>query len=148
MVSKLFLGTNFVEGKAMADDTQMNQMVESIAMLKKNFENTEKVLEKVEKKLEMNDLQVHNQISEIMQDTNMKFNQMLKNIAYLTQVAEKGKSSLETKQGEPVIVEATDAGRVHIQELHHDQAKNKGVHIEEVDIPSNSNEEDGQRRAV
>ncbi|KAE8009278.1 hypothetical protein FH972_005725 [Carpinus fangiana] len=96
----------------------------------------------------MNDLQVQNQISEITQDTNMKFNKMLKNIVYLTQVAEKGKSSLETRQGEPVIVEATDASRVHIQELHHDQAKNKGVHIDEADIPGNSNEEDGKRRAV
>jgi hypothetical protein len=64
----------------MAGGTRMNQMAESIAMLKKNFENTEKVLEKVEKKLEMNDLQ----ISEITQDTNMKFNQVLKSIAYLT----------------------------------------------------------------
>ena len=77
----------------MADGTRMNQMAESIAILKKNFEHTEKVLEKVEKKLEMNDLQVQNQISEITQDTNLKFNQMLKNIEYLTQVAEKGKSS-------------------------------------------------------
>jgi hypothetical protein len=75
----------------MVDGTQMNQMAESIAMLKKNFENIEKVLKKVKKKLEMNDLQVQNQILEITQDTNMKFNQMLKNIAYLTQVAEKGK---------------------------------------------------------
>jgi hypothetical protein len=81
----------------MVDGTQMNQMAKSIAMLKKNFENTEKVLKKVEKKLEMNDLHVQNQILEITQDTNMKFNQMLKNIAYLTQVAEKGKSSLETR---------------------------------------------------
>jgi hypothetical protein len=75
----------------MVDGTQMNQMAESIAMLKKNFENIEKVLKKVEKKLEMNDLQGQNQILEITQDTNMKFNQMLKNIAYLTQVAEKGR---------------------------------------------------------
>jgi effector-binding domain-containing protein len=81
----------------MVDGTQMNQMAESIAMLKKIFENIEKVLKKVEKKLEMNDLQRQNQILEITQDTNMKFNQMLKNIAYLTQVAEKGKSSLETR---------------------------------------------------
>jgi hypothetical protein len=123
-------------------------MAESIAMLKKNFENIEKVLKNEEKKLEMNYLQVQNQFSEIMQDTNMKINQMLKNIAYLTQVTEKGKSSLETRQGEPVIVEAIDAGRVHIQELYHDQARNIGVHIEEVDIPGSSNEEDGQRRAI
>jgi hypothetical protein len=47
-----------------------------------------------------------------------------------------------------VIVEAIDASKVHIQELHHDQAKNKGVHIEEVDIPSSNSEEDGQRRVV
>jgi hypothetical protein len=120
----------------------MNQMAESIAMLKKNFENIEKVLKNVEKKLEMNYLQVQNQFSEIMQDTNMKINQMLKNIAYLTQVTENGRSSLETRQGEPVIVEATDAGRVHIQELYHDQARNIGVHIEEVDILGSSNEED------
>jgi hypothetical protein len=117
-------------------------------MLKKNVEKNEKVLEKVDKKLEMTDLQVQNQISNIMQDTNMKFSEMLKNIAYMTQVAKKGKSSLETRQSELVVLEATDADRVHIQELHHDQDKNKGVHIKEADIPGSSNEEDGQRRAV
>jgi hypothetical protein len=47
-----------------------------------------------------------------------------------------------------VIEEAIDAGRVHMQQLHHDQAKNKGVHIEETDILGSSNEEDGQRRTV
>jgi hypothetical protein len=44
----------------------------------------------------------------------MKIDQMLKSIAYLTQATEKGKNSLETRQSEPVIVEATDAGRVHM----------------------------------
>jgi predicted DNA-binding protein YlxM (UPF0122 family) len=87
----------------MADGTHMNQMAESIAALKKNVEKNEKVLEKVEKKLEQSDLQVKNQISEIMQDINKKFGEMMKNIANLTQVADKGKSCLENKQGEPVL---------------------------------------------
>jgi DNA anti-recombination protein RmuC len=87
----------------MADGTRMNQMAESIVAMKKNVEKNEKVLEKVEKKLEQSDLQVKNQISEIMQDTNKIFGEMMKNIADLTQVAKKGKSYLENKQGEPVL---------------------------------------------
>jgi hypothetical protein len=43
----------------MADGTRMNQMVESIVVLKKNVEKNEKTLEKVEKRLEINDNQVH-----------------------------------------------------------------------------------------
>jgi hypothetical protein len=90
----------------MADGTRMNQMAENIVVLKKTVEKNEKVLEKIEKRLEQSDLQVRNQISEIRQDINMKFGEIMKNLAYLTQVAEKGKSSLETKHGEPLIVEA------------------------------------------
>jgi hypothetical protein len=50
----------------MVDGTCMNQMAETIIALKKNVEKNEKVLEKVEKKLEQNDLQVKNQISDFM----------------------------------------------------------------------------------
>jgi hypothetical protein len=39
----------------MADGTRMNQMAESIVVLKKNVEKNENLLEKVEKRLEIND---------------------------------------------------------------------------------------------
>ena len=65
----------------MADGMRMNQMAESIVMLKKNVEKNEKVFEKVEKKLKQSDLQVRNQLSKIMQDTSMKFGEMMKNLA-------------------------------------------------------------------
>ena len=57
------------------------------------------------------------------------------------------KSSLETKQGEPMIVEVNTGDRVHIQELCPDHAKNKGVCIKEGDIPSSTTTEDCQRKA-
>lgn len=57
----------------MADGTRMNQMVETIAALKKNVEKNKKVLEKVEKKLEQNDLQVKNQIFDFIQNSDWKF---------------------------------------------------------------------------
>ncbi|KAB8420575.1 hypothetical protein FH972_024970 [Carpinus fangiana] len=78
----------------------------------------------------------------------MKFEEMMKNLAYLTQATKKKKSSLETKQGEPVIMEANAGDRVHMQEHRPDHAKNKGVRIEEGDIPGSSVAEDCYRRAV
>ena len=81
-----------------------------------------------------------------MQDTNKKFGEMMKNIAYLTEVAEKGNSSLENKQGEPMLLEASADNRIHIQELQHENGKNKGVRIEEADVLSSSAAKDWQRR--
>jgi translation initiation factor 2 alpha subunit (eIF-2alpha) len=80
----------------------------------KRGKKNEKVLEKVEKKLKQSDLQVKNQISEIMQDTNKKFGELMKNIAYLTKVVEKGNSSLENKKGGPMLLEASADNRIHI----------------------------------
>jgi hypothetical protein len=111
-------------------------------MWKKN----DKVLEKVEKKLEQSDLQVKNQISKIMQDTNKKFGEMMKNIAYLIEVAEKGNSSLENKKGNHVLLEASADNIIHIQELQHENGKNKGVRIKEGDVLGSSAVEDWQRR--
>jgi hypothetical protein len=68
----------------------------------------------------------------------MKFEEMMKNLAYLTPVTEKRKSSLETKKGEPVIMEANAGDGVHIQEHHPNHDKNKGVRIEEGDNPGSN----------
>ena len=57
----------------MADGTRMNQIAESIVILKKNVEKNEKLLEKVEKRLELNDTQVKNQLSDFMQNSDRKF---------------------------------------------------------------------------
>jgi ribosomal protein S17 len=122
----------------MADGTSMNQMAESIAALKKNVEKNEKVLEKLEKNMELNDLQVKQQICVFMQNTDRKFEEIMKKIAYLTQVAEKGKSSLETKQGEPMIVEANAGDKVHIQELRPDQKEESFYHLSHQDAHNNN----------
>ncbi|KAE8009412.1 hypothetical protein FH972_005849 [Carpinus fangiana] len=81
-----------------------------------------------------------------MQDTNKNFGEMMKNIAYLTEVAEKGNSSLKNKKCEHVLLKASIDNRIHIQELQHENGKSKGVRIEEGDVLGSSAAKDWQRR--
>jgi hypothetical protein len=72
-------------------------MAESIVVLKKNVEKNENLLEKVEKRLEINDNQVKNQLYDFMQSSDRKFEakweELLKSMACLTMAMEKGKGT-------------------------------------------------------
>ena len=51
----------------------MNLMAESIALLKKNVEKNENVLEKVQKQLEQTNLRVNHQVSNLVNENDRKF---------------------------------------------------------------------------
>lgn len=62
----------------------------------------------------------------------------MKNIAYLTKVGEKGKSTLEDKQKDLATLEVRAEDNIQILKLPNDVGKNVGICVEESDIPGSS----------
>jgi hypothetical protein len=70
----------------------------------------------------------------------------MKNMAYLTKVVEKGKSTLEDKQQDPTTLETRAKDNIQILELPNDVGKNVGIRVEESDIPSSITIDDWKKR--
>jgi hypothetical protein len=111
-------------------------------------------LEKVEKRLEINDNQVRNQLSDFMQNSDRKFEarweELLKSMACLIMAVEKGKSTcdLGNQQHVPLTMEAKTNDNIQIMEFPNDVGMKKGIHIEERNIPSSSAAKEWQRRST